>query len=841
MFRFRDTLPITIGFSLIVAIASLIFANKDRLATADDESVQLAGRRRKMAMKVDSTWTSWQIPVTATAMRILTNAAIDEDYDVETNKPSMREPREGFRYSVEYQLLDAGLSVIRQGHYHFRGKLTEQADDESGDAKTSIQMSDKAIPVTSTRIMQVQLGGDLDDVRIVRLRSHRKDQRLDSILARIVAKSQRNGFDRIGAWHKITDSRKESVSRHCVYDHQLLGETERMNLLKWKWSRATPMGNFAREILYFVGENRAPAVQRELPPPGQIVKPGWRTTVEVPETPGRLEIIGTPLNTDTDRIGHLAVHRDGASGREQIQLTFPDLEDSSDQPQHKETSVYLETFGGLLEIESDSPVALRYLFHDQKLEAGPTELFSANSLLPFYLADEQPVVYSITHIDDQPTPLKIGFRIADESLFSGRSTESELKATMEVLWRFVDKEGKEISSGLISETSAKSNYERVTRSGTGFSVSEPVRKWFSVPVGVAKVEFYGLDSSVLVSAFVRPDMLAAKTRVPEDYRDSGRAHSPHRRWFVIRPDNMSQYVAQNRRVNLAIQPRLGPIDQEETDRRAWTVFRPNGDWLGVQMMVPSMDPLELIDAMPADSTTQWRELESGADTAYTLAPQTHADGMLKLVFVSDQPAGKLSLSCDGELVQSQDFASTRGELSVRMPQASGVLRAEFQPGVRLFVRGVQTENPNTWLRRRAIRIANKPIRFDYQKQTRDEEFLTLTVYREHDESARADVSVEIIPEQGLDLSGENPRESWTILKREYDLQELQVAPSVLIDRPGRLDSGSRCFVKLGSDLPPGRYSIVVNRKNSSRGFFRLHQATVDSGQVRRIGVFDHYE
>ena len=138
-----------------------------------------------------------------------------------------------------------------------------------------------------------------------------------------------------------------------------------------------------------------------------------------------------------------------------------------------------------------------------------------------------------------------------------------------------------------------------------------------------------------------------------------------------------------------------------------------------------------------------------------------------------------------------------------------------------------------------MRNTARPIRFSFNKTSFDDEVLTLTVYRNDGEVHRAQVSAEIIPNEALSLNQTNPLDSWTIRKREYDLQALPLAPSVLIDRPGSLDAGSRCFIKLGSDLPPGNYDIVVQTKDNTRGFIRLHQTVLGELPVRRVQVADH--
>jgi len=310
---------------------------------------------------------------------------------------------------------------------------------------------------------------------------------------------------------------------------------------------------------------------------------------------------------------------------------------------------------------------------------------------------------------------------------------------------------------------------------------------------------------------------------------------------VIRPEDVQDFVSENRTINVAIQSKLPPVEDEASGEKVWNNYQPNGNWLGAQIMVPSVDPLEVKPVKPSDSEMLWRELQTSTDTSFSLQPGNVDQRVLRIVFVSDQPAGKFTVHCDGQLLQTRDFASSRGEFKVRVPKTSGVLKAEFESGVRAFVRGAITESSEIWFRRTAMRVNDKPIQFAYQKLTHEDELLTLTLYREDNESSRANISVEIVPEKSVDQMVDNPRESWTIRKREYDVRELQMAPTVLLDRPGRLDAGSRCVFKLGSDLPPGHYNILVHRENSSQGFIRLHQSTIGSGQVRRVGVYDHYE
>ena len=175
-----------------------------------------------------------------------------------------------------------------------------------------------------------------------------------------------------------------------------------------------------------------------------------------------------------------------------------------------------------------------------------------------------------------------------------------------------------------------------------------------------------------------------------------------------------------------------------------------------------------------------------------------------------------------------------------MPKDHGKLRVVTDDGVRVFVSGLKIDATDVWFRRTAMRVEQSPSVFEYEKTTQDDEYLTLVLYRHQSETSRAGLNAKIL---GMEAESDfrEPLGAWTIRNRSYDISASPVADSLLMDRSGKLDSGSRCFIKLGSDLPQGRYKIEVQREDKQSGYLLLYQTTPSQNLVRQIGIHDNQD
>ncbi|MEM7454232.1 MAG: hypothetical protein AAF456_07740, partial [Planctomycetota bacterium] len=116
---------------------------------------------------------------------------------------------------------------------------------------------------------------------------------------------------------------------------------------------------------------------------------------------------------------------------------------------------------------------------------------------------------------------------------------------------------------------------------------------------------------------------------------------------------------------------------------------------------------------------------------------------------------------------------------------------------------------------------------------------TLLVFRRHSgDESRCSLNVQIDGEGLLEARRvESPSDSWTIPGRIFDLRPIGGEPSLLIDSDAQVDTGHRCRIKLGSDLPPGRYVIRADWMDETReGYALLYQTIPGSVLSRTVNV-----
>ena len=81
---------------------------------------------REIAVRIDREhWTVFQLPSRAETVRLMSNAAFRDNISPPVNQA---DPRPGWRYGIEYQLLDAHGNIMVQSEYNFRSRIRELID-----------------------------------------------------------------------------------------------------------------------------------------------------------------------------------------------------------------------------------------------------------------------------------------------------------------------------------------------------------------------------------------------------------------------------------------------------------------------------------------------------------------------------------------------------------------------------------------------------------------------------------------------------------------------------------------------------------------------------------------
>ena len=80
-----------------------------------------------------------------------------------------------------------------------------------------------------------------------------------------------------------------------------------------------------------------------------------------------------------------------------------------------------------------------------------------------------------------------------------------------------------------------------------------------------------------------------------------------------------------------------------------------------------------------------------------------------------------------------------------------------------------------------------------------------------------------------------PHTSWTLHNRKYELRDQGEKTAFILESEKTMaDCGQVCYVPLGSDLRPGRYSLRVSFEDHDPGYVVLSRTTPGIGEYRKV-------
>ena len=842
--RFRD------GFWSLFALVTIVGIYLFTTATARQYRMDSQEVNRKNSNRVSTTllsddqWSEFYVSPDAVSIRLMTNGALR---DTELPQASQTDPRSGWRYSVEYQLLDSGGKVLDESIYHQRSGVRELVDAETGELIDPLVFGKTSMIATQTRFIQVPIAAEGVRPRRVRIRTRERDPEVVEVVARVRTRHERPHYKERKTWKQISSKTRRNLARFCVFDHKFLTSSEQASLLRWQWVKAPPVEAGTIRHLYFFGDVDDQEVAKETSQLGTGLEPGWRSTIALPESQGELRLTVERTQQETTTPAYLKGNWFDSEGNppEYFQHTMFE----------KQLVVNRNYEGGVLELESSEPVCFRSYWKNLDADSSvvnddgkPLQIGEEVELtkragkkaLRVYLADQAGITFPISHFGDQPTPFRLSVRLGYGNAFLSQGNLVRENKRFEqpkgwsdmrkVRWEYLDHRGNQIDQGDLEIIPEISPYDRIWKNGLPHPISEKTAFYFSVPPATSAIRLVA-DEPFLVNASVRPRNVPWLIRVPEDQQPFERQNRRTRKWFGLKPNSHIDLIAGNRSFMLSAQSRLGIIDldadaEEILDPEAfvWHRYEPRGDWIGRQVLVPADDDSEIkrraMYAWLFEATPNRQHKMNEYDF------ETEDDYRLTYISTAERP-GNLRVWQNGRLVQEESLVSSRGQvqLDLRRIDDTSMLRFECDSHTRLFFSGAKLDGAPRFLKRTACRLKDGELEFQYTKTSTEAETLTLSIYREQDAAERCKLEVKIVlPEESVQLKQTGPIEHLTILHRIYDLKAQQQRHAVLVGSDTPLDVEHKCFLQLGEDLPPGEYTIKTNRMDGNRrGFVLLHQ------------------
>ena len=863
--RFRDVFWIVFSLLLIVVIGSWVASGLGSYQLKTDAASRDDARRVLTTLLHDDQWVEFHVPADANSIRVSLNAALST-----REKPSttLTDPRGGWRYVIEYQLVDSRGTVIEHEPYHLRSGIRELVDSDTGELIDPLVFGKTSLAAAQTRIIQLPLGTNTEQSRPtrIRIRTKARDPEVVEVVARVFTQQERPRYQDRSTWKHISNKTRRQLARFCVFDQKFLTRSEQTSLLRWQWEKALPATSPTIRHLYFVGDIDDQEVGQPTLPTGISIEPGWRSTIPVPTAAGELRLVFERADSSSPNAPFVNV----SWSRNAADPPFEDdIEITGDALQYK-----LPLDGGIVEVQSSEPVS--YQSYWTNLQTAPVAISDSEPPLErgqeielghamsggsvrVYLADQNAVQYAISHLDDQPTAFRLSARLGFGEAFLSEDTLANKERNLEqaeiwsvskrLKWEYLDELGNSIDTGELMIEPEVSPYDRLWKMGKPHLVSEKKSFYFSIPVQASTLRLSSKEP-FLVSGSIRPYDLPWVTRVPEDLQPFERQNRRNRKWFTLKPNSHFSSIANNRAFMLSTESRVGLFDDDDDlevtldpDQCVWQRYEPKGDWIGRQVLVPAAEENKIrlrsldtyfFEVLP-NRRYKGKDFDFRTNEGYQLRYISAANALNTRGTAKED---WLKVWFNGKLVQEKRLTSARGKIPLNIESFGDAaeLRIECSQDAKLFLSGAKLAGASRYLKRTACRLEQGTLTFPYHKASADLETLTLSIYRTakfaNRENARCQLDVRIEADHSdmaapVLLGQTGPVEHLTALHRIFDLKTMGAMDqkrALLLGADTPLDIEHKCFIQLGPDLPPGDYTITTTRMDGDRnGFVLLHQ------------------
>jgi len=232
-------------------------------------------------------WAEFHISPAAEGIRLMTNAALDT---TEMPQRNQSDPRIGWRYGIEYQLLDADGELIHRQVYESRTRLRQLIDAELGTLINPLVFGKTGKTATQTRFIQIPINPSTPQPAIMRVRAVSSDPQISEIVARVRTKHQRPHYDKPSTWKQISLHSRRKLAKFCVFDQKFLTRAERASLLRWYWQQAPTLNQVTLRHLYFIGEIDDQESIEDIPSGSNTIPPSRKITLPIPELQGTLRL-----------------------------------------------------------------------------------------------------------------------------------------------------------------------------------------------------------------------------------------------------------------------------------------------------------------------------------------------------------------------------------------------------------------------------------------------------------------------------------------------------------------------------------------------------------------------
>jgi hypothetical protein len=763
---------------------------------------KMARAQKRTLYKLDrQAWTVFPILPQQKVLRVLSNATIPHAKSLNSELQ--------WEYVLHYQILDKTGQVLREAQYHHRTRVTVYQDRHTANRVRAVFYIDPNQQPTDGRNMLINLS-DTPNATAVRLRFQSPEPDIIDVGIRLYWRQTWDEFKLDYLWLRLSETEKRDLTRGSLYEHDLLTQQEKRNLLRERWAVIGPLGiagsqYFPREI-YIHKDLEGDIVRMPVENYGVFVNAKHWVTLPLLETGGRIHLHfseALPLLKEeaTKAPVKITIKWYGRKSKERATHHFI--------WEGNEKGFEADFAGGLLEIRAEQAITMRVFLKKQQVqEITPLPVHLSTTLIK----ENQSAEFKINHIHHQSIPVRVNLRrLLDRNMGSNSSCQ--------VSYHLLDAKGKTQKTGTMPLTQTRSFYDRTTKDWwTEFEVSDVNTYYILVPPDIMTLRLNS-PCKALVAVYNRPSNLLRTRRIPEDYHYSPDKSERLPAWFRLRPRNYEVLSQENRTPLLRIQ-RRPPNDEADIDimagRYTWEAYRPEGETRARYLLTLRNSELPI------------RDQALGA--LYQKIPENHP---LILEFVNKkrriQPTliyfrqtrkpSKIRILLDNRLHYEGYLTGYRGEL--KLPKLT-TRRHRLQikgTGEFLINHAKPKKGKAIYIKRLVHRFDAKGLQFTYEKRSQEKELLSARVYFPKGIEERLAVEVTLNADLKIKTSHNT---GWTFPKRQYDLRPAGEGEVIVLNtRHELVDSGQFFIIPLQDDLPAGEYQIRLKPKKSLGTYLTL--------------------
>ncbi len=701
-------------------------------------------------------------------------------------------PDKKWFYKIQVQSLSLGGAIIENRYLEFRSQQTLYSSPHLGIYSPSFYVEQDVQPTLET--ITLLNWSDKERAAFVRVRLISQDKDIASVYCRVFEKANVVLRNLLNYWYHLSPDNQTLLSAGNIYDTFNLSPQEKANIIDNLWKPIGPQGipnkTFEEKILHHVEPLEGEMVTKPILPGGAYISQNRYAVIFIPEKGASFTFVLLPLDPHSKNSPSLLnLKWYGRKITDPVEIKLKTNEEG------KVTHFFEK---GFLVASTLKPLVLRA--YDKR---GQQILIQPLSIKGYRVDKKNPLEYEISHQEQQATPLRFDFR---KIMSTSNDTHPQ-----SLSYELLNEKGDILKRGSFLPLISLSSYDHLSQDPLTL-LSNVYSIYLVASPEAKKLRFISTDP-FYVTAYNRPLNLARHFEIPSDYYSYGSSEESLRRpWFYFSPVDADRLERNGQTFLFSIQEQ--PIEQDENVRLGiyeWKQFFPKENWLSTYLLVPKDPDLpQVTQAQEVTYAPFSLPMKSSIDFQGLRGVQFIRPDLI--YFKKKASSEPLVVKVDGTEVYNATLSGTQGSIQLP-PLAIGKHFVSIigSSDIRVFINQNRNKEQN-YFKRQAIQLGQRDTQFLYEKVD-EEATLTLNLYARSQSSTKIEFKID-----GPSSPENVPLLEYTIRQRNYDVFFSGAPLLFLNEKKETYLTAEPIFIKLGSDMPKGTYSITLKAADSIYGF-----------------------